>query len=63
MDLHSKTYKTTNKGRPTRRVVAYRVRVTADARSGDIINREDATNVNREEEHRRVEGGPHGLVR
>ena len=25
MDLHSKTYKTRNKGRPTRRVVAYRV--------------------------------------
>ena len=46
MDLHSKTFKTTNKGRPTRRVLAKRV--TADAWSGDT-NREDATNVNREE--------------
>ena len=45
MDLHSKTYKTTNKGGPTWGDVAYRV--TADARSGDIINIEDATNINR----------------
>ena len=59
-DMHSRTYKTTNKGRPTWRDVAYRV--TADARSGDIINIEDATNINRDEEHRPVEWGPRDLV-
>ena len=52
IDMHSRTYKTTNKGGPTWREVAYRV--TADARSGNIINIEDATNINRDEEHRLV---------
>ena len=60
MDLHSKTYKTTNKGGPTCKDVAYRV--TADARSGYIINIEDATNSRRDEEHRLVEGRPRDLV-
>ena len=32
-------------------------RVTADARSGDIINIEDATYIRRDEEHRLVERG------
>ena len=56
MDMHSKTYKTTHKGGLAWRDVAYRA--TADARSGDIINIEDATDINRDrdEEHRLVEG-------
>ena len=37
-------------------------RVTADARGGDIINIEEATNINRDEEHRMVEGRPRDLV-
>ena len=41
MDLHSKTYKTTSKGGPSWRDVAYRA--TAYAKSGDTINIEDAT--------------------
>ena len=61
MDLHGNTYKTTNKGGPTWRNVA--LRVTANARSGDIINIEDATNINRDAEHRLVEGRPRDLVR
>ena len=36
--------------------------MTADARSGDIINIENATNINRDMENRLVEGGPRGLV-
>ena len=61
MDLHSQTYKTTNTGGgPTWGDVAYRV--TADARSGDIINIEDATNINHDTEHRLVEVGPRDLV-
>ena len=48
MDLHSRTYKTTKRGGPTWRDVAYRV--TADMTSGDIINIEDWTNINRDEE-------------
>ena len=35
-EMRSKTYKTTNKGEPAWKYVADRV--TADARSGDIIN-------------------------
>ena len=54
MDMHSKTCKTTNKGGPAWKDVAHRV--TADARSGDIINIEDAANINRDEEHRPIEG-------
>ena len=54
MDMHSKTYKTTNKKGLAWRDVAYRA--TADARSGDIINIEDATDINRDEENRLVEG-------
>ena len=42
MDLQSKSYKTTHKGGPTWKDVAYRV--TADARSEDIINIEDVAN-------------------
>ena len=49
LDLHSKTYKTTNKDGPTWKNVAYRV--IADGRSGDLTRIEDATNVNRDEEH------------
>ena len=49
-----------HKGGPTWRDVAYRV--TADARSGNIMNIEDATNINRDEEHRPVEGGPRDLL-
>ena len=61
MDFHIKTCKTTNKERgATWRDVAYRV--TADARSGDTINIEDATNINRDAEHRLVEGRPRDLV-
>ena len=60
LDMHSKTCKTTNKGGPTWRNVAYRV--TADARSGNIINIEDSANINRDEEHRPVEGRPRDLV-
>ena len=56
----SKTYKTTNKGGPTWRDVAYRV--TAGARSGYIINIADATNINCDEEHRLDEGRPRDLV-
>ena len=56
MDLHSKTHKATNRRGPNWRDVA--CRVTADARSGDIINREEAMNINRDEEHRLIEGGP-----
>ena len=36
--------------------------MTADARSGDIINIEAATNIRRDEEQRLVEGGPRDLV-
>ena len=60
MDLHSKTCKTTNKVGPTWGDVVYSV--TADARSGDTINITDATNINRDTEHRLVEGGPCDLV-
>ena len=56
---HSKTCKTTQKGLAWKDV-AYRV--TADARSGDIINIEDAANNNRDEKHRPIEGGPRDLV-
>ena len=52
--LHSKTYKTANRGGPSWSNVAYRV--TADASSGDVINIEDATNINHDEDHRLVEG-------
>ena len=55
MVLHSKNYKTTNRGGPSWRDVAYRV--TADARIGDISNMEDAMNIKRDEEHRLVERG------
>ena len=55
-----KNYKTTNKGGPTRGDVAYRV--TGNAMSADIINIEDATNINRDMEHRLVECGPRNLV-
>ena len=41
MDMHSKTYKTPNKGGPTWRDVAHRA--TADAKSGKIINIERNT--------------------
>ena len=54
MDLHSKTCKTTHRRGPTWRDVAYRV--TADARSGDIINVVETVSINRDEEHRLVEG-------
>ena len=47
-------------GGPTWRDVA--CRVTADARSEDVINIEEATNINRDEEHRLVEVGPRDLV-
>ena len=60
MGVHSTTYKTSHKGRPTWGEVAYRV--TADARSGDIINIEDAANINRDTEHTLGEGGPRDLV-
>ena len=60
MDLHSKNFKNTNERGPTWGDVAYRV--AADARSGDIINIEDATNITRDMEHRLVEEGPHDLV-
>ena len=30
--------------------------------SGNFINKEDATNINRDEEHRLVQGGPRDLV-
>ena len=60
MDMHSTTCKTTNKGGPPWRDVAYRV--TADATSGDIINIEDAANINRDEEHGLVDEGPRDLV-
>ena len=50
MDLHNRNYKTTNRGGPSWRDVAYRV--TADAWSADIINIEDAKNINRDEESR-----------
>ena len=40
--------------------VAYRV--TADARNGDIINIEDATNINLDTEFRLVEGRPRDVV-
>ena len=60
MDLHSKTHKATNRRGPNWRDVAYRV--TADARSGDIINREEAMNINRDEEHRLIEGRLRDLV-
>ena len=59
-DLHSKTYKTTNKGGPTWKHVA--CRVTADLRSGDIINIEGATIIRRDEEHRPVEWEPRDVV-
>ena len=36
--------------------------MTADARSGDIINMEEAMNINHDEEHKLVEGGPRDLV-
>ena len=60
MELHSKTYKITNRRGPIWRGVAYRV--TADAGSGDIINIECAMNINRDEEHRLVEGTLRDLV-
>ena len=60
MDLHSETYKTTNRERPTWRDVANIV--NPSARSGDITNIEDATNINRDTEHRLVEGGLCDLV-
>ena len=60
MDLHSKTYMTTNRGGPSWRDVAYRV--TFDAGSGNIFNMEDAMNINRDEEHGLVEGGSRDLV-
>ena len=60
MVMHSKIYKTTSKGEQAWRCDAYRA--TADARSGDIINIENATDINRDQEHRLVEGGPRDLV-
>ena len=36
--------------------------MTADVRSGDIIDIEDATIINREMEHRLFQGGPRDLV-
>ena len=60
MDLHSSNIKTTNRGGPSWRDVAYRE--TADAGSGDIINIEAATNINRDEAHRLIEGRPRDLV-
>ena len=36
--------------------------MTADARSGDIVNIEEATRINRDEEDRLVEGRPRDLV-
>ena len=59
-DKNGHTYKTTNKGGPAWKDVAYRV--TTDARIGDIINIEDETNINRDEEHRPVEEGPRDPV-
>ena len=58
-DLHSKAYKTIKK-RANLENVAYRV--TADSRSGDIINIEGATIIRRDEEHRLVEWEPRDLV-
>ena len=55
IDLHSKTCVTTNREGPSWRDVASRV--TADARSGNIINKEDAMNINSDEEHRLVDRG------
>ena len=60
VDMRSKPHETTNKGGPTWKDIAYRV--TGDARSGDIIYIEDATKINRDEEHRLIEGGPPDLV-
>ena len=48
------------KRRATWKNVAYRV--TADSRSGDIINIEGATIIRRDEEHRLVEWEPRDLV-
>ena len=45
-NLNNKTFTTTNKGRPTWENVAHKV--TADARSGNITNIDDATNINRD---------------
>ena len=59
-DLHSKAYNIINKGGATWKNVAYRV--TADSRSGDIINIEGATITRRDEEHRLVEWEPRDLV-
>ena len=59
MDVHSKNLQDQQE-RTDLKHVAYTV--TADARSGDIINMEGATNINRDAEHRLVEGGPRDLV-
>ena len=53
--MRSKIYKTMNKGGPTWKDVAYRV--TADARSGDIINIEGTTKINRYEEYKLIARG------
>ena len=60
IDMHSKTYKTTSMGGPAWRDVAYRA--TADARSGEIIKIDDATDINCDAEHTLVEGSVRALL-
>ena len=60
LDLHTKNLQENKQERTDLGNVAYRV--TADARSGDVIDVEDVMTVNREVEYRLVYGGFCDLV-